>query len=112
MVFAIGGTSNNYIVMLIGRFIFGLGGECMSVAQSAIVANWFKGGELSFAFGLNLSVSRGGSVLNGVVTPRLVESHDGMIGFALWVGFALCCFSLLMAGALAFMDYWADKKDN
>jgi len=72
MVFAIGGTENNYPLMLTGRFIFGLGGECMSVSQSAIVANWFKGKELSFAFGLNLSMSRAGSVLNGSVTPRIV----------------------------------------
>jgi MFS family permease len=112
MVFAIGGTANNYPLMLTGRFIFGLGGECMSVSQSAIVANWFKGNELSFAFGLNLSVSRAGSVLNGVVTPRLVADHDGLIGFALWVGFGFCCFSTLNAFALAIVDYWADKKDN
>lgn len=98
--------------MLAGRFIFGLGGECMSVSQSAIVANWFKGNELSFAFGFNLSLSRAGSVLNGVVTPRLVEDHDGYIGFALWVGFGLCCFSLLNAFGLAITDYWADKKDG
>ena len=59
--------------MMLGRFIFGLGGECMSVAQSAIISNWFKGKELSFAFGLNLSVSRLGSVLNGILVPMIAE---------------------------------------
>lgn len=35
-----------------------------------------------------------------------------MIGFALWVGFGFCCFSLCNAFALAITDYWADKKDG
>jgi nitrate/nitrite transporter NarK len=61
-------------MMLAGRAVFGLGGECMSVAQSSIVSVWFKGNELSFAMGLNLSVSRLGSVLNGIVLPRVVEA--------------------------------------
>jgi len=35
-----------------------------------------------------------------------------MIGFAFWVGFGFCCFSLLNAFALTLVDYWADKKDG
>jgi len=57
-------------------------------------------------------MARAGSVLNGSITPRLVQEHGGMIGFAFWVGFAFCCFSLLNALALALVDYWADKKDG
>ena len=55
--------------MLAGRVLFGLGGESMSVAQSAIVSQWFKGKELAMALGLNLSISRLGSVINGIVIP-------------------------------------------
>jgi len=29
--------------ILSGRFVFGLGGENMSVAQSSMITNWFKG---------------------------------------------------------------------
>jgi len=32
MVFAIGGSSDSFALMMVGRFIFGLGGECMTVA--------------------------------------------------------------------------------
>lgn len=41
LVFAIGGYKESYAIMMTGRFIFGLGGECMTVAQSAIVSAWF-----------------------------------------------------------------------
>lgn len=37
-VFGLGGIENKFWLMLLGRAIFGLGGECMSVAQSAIIS--------------------------------------------------------------------------
>ena len=50
-------------LMATGRLIFGLGAESMIVAITTIIARWFKGKELSFAFGLNLSVARLGSFM-------------------------------------------------
>ena len=55
LVFTIGGQTANFNVMLAGRFIFGLGGEVQYVCKSAIIAMWFKGKELAFAFGVILS---------------------------------------------------------
>ena len=95
---------------MIGRFVFGLGGESMTVAQSAIVSSWFQGKELSFAFGINLSVARIGSSINGPVETSLAKNDS--VGFALLIGFYICCFSLLMAFVLVWIDAWAAKKDN
>jgi MFS family permease len=47
--------------MAAGRLIFGLGAESLIVAVTTILARWFKGKELSFAFGLNLTIARLGS---------------------------------------------------
>jgi MFS family permease len=49
--------------MAAGRLIFGLGAESMIVAITTVIAQWFKGKQLSFAFGLNLTVARLGSFL-------------------------------------------------
>jgi MFS family permease len=49
-------------VMIGGRFLLGLGAEPLVVAITAALARWFKGKELSFAFGVNLTVARLGSV--------------------------------------------------
>lgn len=38
LIFAIGGSAESLWIMLLGRFVFGLGGECMTVSQSAIVS--------------------------------------------------------------------------
>lgn len=48
-------------VMAAGRLVFGLGAESMIVAVTTAIAKWFKGKELSFAFGVNLTIARLGS---------------------------------------------------
>jgi MFS family permease len=48
-------------VMATGRLVFGLGAESMIVAVNSVIARWFWGKELSFAFGLNLTLARLGS---------------------------------------------------
>lgn len=50
-----------YETILAGRFMLGLGSEPLIVAATTALAKWFRGRELSFAFGLNLSISRLGS---------------------------------------------------
>jgi MFS family permease len=53
--------SNSFAVMAGGRLVFGLGAESMIVAVTAALGQWFKGKQLGFAFGLNLSIARAGS---------------------------------------------------
>lgn len=58
LVTAISGT---FAMMAIGRLLFGLGAESMIVAVTAALGQWFKGRQLGFAFGVNLSIARAGS---------------------------------------------------
>ncbi len=53
----------SFITMVIGRTVLGLGAESMIVAVTTALAKWFKGKELSFAFGVNLTIARIASVL-------------------------------------------------
>ena len=76
LICAIGASAESYWTVIAGRVIFGLGGECMTVSQSCIVSQWFKGKELAFAFGVNLSISRLGSVINGIVEPRIAGASQ------------------------------------
>ena len=48
--------------MVAGRTVLGLGAESMIVAVTTALAKWFKGKELSFAFGVNLTIARLASV--------------------------------------------------
>jgi MFS family permease len=108
-VFMMGGYAANYPLMLVGRVVFGMGGESMTVAQSTIVSLWFKGKELNFAMGLNLSIARLGSVVNGWVVPRVFASAG--LGNALMVGAVICVASTVAAFFLVALDKKAEKLD-
>ena len=58
---ALTAAAPNYETLVAGRFLLGVGAEPLIVAATTVLAKWFSGRELGFAFGLNLSVSRLGS---------------------------------------------------
>lgn len=58
IVFAIGAYVNKVWLMDVGRFIFGIGGESLAVAQNTYAVAWFFGRELNLVFGLQLSIAR------------------------------------------------------
>ena len=58
---AITAASPSFVVMATGRLIFGLGAESMIVAITVVLAQWFVGRQLGFAFGVNLAIARAGS---------------------------------------------------
>jgi MFS family permease len=55
------GLARSFPAMAAGRLVFGLGAESMIVAVTAALGQWFKGKQLAFAFGLNISIARAGS---------------------------------------------------
>lgn len=102
-------VSSQYPVMLSGRFFLGLGAEPLIVAVTTALAKWFRGKELSFAFGLNLTISRLGSASADWSTawarPLYANWQD-----PLWLATAVAGVSV--AGALLywFMEQRADGR--
>lgn len=91
-ILAFGISIRSWTVMFIGRALYGCGAGSLSVGNSALLSQWFLGKELAFAFGLNLSVSRIGSVLNNLISPQLVTAVD--VPFAFYFGAILAALSL------------------
>ncbi|CAG5134655.1 unnamed protein product, partial [Candidula unifasciata] len=114
-IFAVGSLFNIYALMCAGRFVFGIGGESLAVAQNTFAVKWFQGKELNMVFGLQLSFSRVGSTVNMNVMQPLYDFMNKSLpgykrlGYALLVGGAMCIFSLLCSFALAFFDKRADR---
>lgn len=106
LTFAIGLSAKSWPLMFLGRVIFGFGGENLGVANSAILSVWFKGKELAFAFGLNLSIARLGSVFNNLLSPAL--ANDFNIQFAFWFGVILCASSIASVLFIASVDRYLD----
>ncbi len=87
-------------LMATGRLVFGMGAESLIVSVTTLLAKWFRGKELSFAFGVNLTIARLGSfaALNSPTWARGA--------YATWrgpflIGVGVC--TLCVIGALV---YW------
>ncbi len=74
---AITSLEGDIVVMAAGRLVFGMGSESLIVAITTVIAKWFKGKELSLAFGLNLTVARLGTfaALNSPSWARSLYEH-------------------------------------
>ncbi len=90
-------------LFFVGRFIFGAGSEPLVVAQSAILARWFKGKELALSFGIALTVSRLGTLFS-FNTGELISSHFGSYRYALFAAVLFCAISLLANVMYIIMD--------
>jgi MFS family permease len=51
VIFSMGIQFSVYYVCVLGRFVYGLGGESLTVSQSTFTARWFDGKLLALAFG-------------------------------------------------------------
>ncbi|MEJ2006860.1 MAG: MFS transporter [Acidobacteriota bacterium] len=93
-------------VLYVGRVLFGIGSESMIVAQSAIIARWFKGKELALAFGIALTIARLGTLFS-FNTEQLLASRFGW-RMALWIAAGLCVASLICTWIYTLMDRHAE----
>lgn len=108
-IWAISGFFPNHTgfwIAVFGRFVFGLGGESLSVTQSTYCGKWFPKEYLTTVFGVTLAFARIGSAINFLITPFLGNKS---IPLALWFGVFTCLISVLFAAQLAFWDWRAEK---
>ncbi len=107
--FYVGVLVTNYPLMLFARVVFGLGGESLSVAQSAFIARWFKNGRgMALAFGITISFARVGSSFNFLFSPMISKHID--VNTAVAMGLAACGFSLISCFALIWMDVIGTRR--
>ncbi|KAJ2953687.1 hypothetical protein O0L34_g1304 [Tuta absoluta] len=115
VIFAFGTYINAYWLMILGRFVFGIGGESLQVAVNNYVVLWFKGKELNMVFGLQLSFSRFGSTVNFWVMEPIYkwvgQYYVGYerLGVALFIASLTCLMSLIFGLILGWMDHRAEK---
>ena len=120
VVFALGAYFDSFNVMIAGRFIFGIGGESLAVAQNTYAVSWFKGNELNMVFGLQLSFSRVGSTVNmNIMQPIYKEFTDifneptgksyKVLGYSLLFAGLFCVLSLVAGLFMAYFDKRASR---
>lgn len=114
-IMAFGAFINKFWIMQLGRFVFGLGGENLTVAANTYAVSWYKGSELNMVFGILLSISRLGSTLNFKTMKQIYDyislSVTGYkcLGITLLVANSVCIFSLISGLLMAYFDKRAEK---
>ncbi|KAM0674553.1 hypothetical protein GVAV_002171 [Gurleya vavrai] len=103
VIFSLGVHYKNFNLMLIGRFIYGLGGESFAVIQNLIIAREFRGRELAFSMSLSSSIARCGTVFNYLITPYVADKFGCLLSCL--IGVLLTFFGL---SACVLMHY--DKQ--
>lgn len=115
LLFATGALLKAYWLMIVGRFVFGIGAESLAVAQNNYAVLWFKGKELNMVFGLQLSFARVGSTVNFLVmepvygvVKKYYSGHTA-IGVVLLLAAITCIMSFICALILGWMDKRAQR---
>lgn len=106
LTFTIGSENHSMNLMLLGRIVFGFGGESINICQCSMIIKWFYKSQVALPLGLTITVARLGSVLNDVLSPRL--SYVDNATPALWTGFFICILSFLTSILLCIVDWNKD----
>jgi MFS family permease len=96
-------------VMASGRLIFGLGAESLIVAVTTAVAKWFRGKELSFAFGINLMLARFGTLL-AQTSPTWAKAAYASWRTPLLIAVSFAVVSLIGAIVYWILEAYAERK--
>ena len=107
-------------MMMLGRLFFGIGAETIIVVVNKILVKWYKGKEIAFAFGLNISVARLGTTIALIYSPISIGSPiliNGVLhytGFptATWLAAMLVGISLLLILIHNFCDKIYDRQTH
>jgi MFS family permease len=106
---AITAASGHLPMMATGRLIFGMGAESLNVVVITALGRWFRGKELSFAFGLNLTTARLGTfaALNSPTWARSAYTN-WRTPFLIALAFSALC--VVAAVIYWIMEVWAEKN--
>lgn len=96
-------------LMIAGRTVLGLGAESMIVAVTTALAKWFKGKELSFAFGINLTIARLASVAadNSPTWANRAFYPTGAAGEPSWQNPLLIAVGAGVFAVVCSLVYWS-----
>jgi MFS family permease len=98
----------NAPLMIAGRTVLGLGAESMIVAVTVALAKWFKGKELSFAFGINLTIARLASVAadNSPTWAKHAFYPNGPAGEPSWQNPLFIAVGAAVLAVVCSLAYW------
>ena len=112
IIFVVGAFVDNFVVMLIGRFILGSGIELMMIIIHAYETIWFLGREITFAMSLGTSTCRAGGTI-ALIIPQLIYDSFNFISdpnYRLGVTFMVGVLAMILSLICCVMIILLDKR--
>uniref|UniRef100_A0A6G3ME95 Lysosomal dipeptide transporter MFSD1 n=1 Tax=Henneguya salminicola TaxID=69463 RepID=A0A6G3ME95_HENSL len=109
----LGVYKNVFMILLLGRFIFGIGSESLQVSSTKYLIIWFKGSLLNLSFGIQLAITRLLYFLNMFYSERfyrfLLQKYVGyskltIASTVLVTGVAFCLLAVIFSIILWGLD--------
>ncbi|CAO3652672.1 unnamed protein product [Cunninghamella blakesleeana] len=92
---AIAAKYHSYGLMIAGRVVFGIGSGLIVTMQESLLSKWFRTQHLSFAIGMQLSISRLSSFLGNLVANPIAKATGDWV-WPFWLSLFFCAFSIIM----------------
>ena len=115
IVWAIGGFTDKYFIMLVGRFFIGAGNELVVVISHAFKAVWFKE-DLPLAISINIGFGRLGGTF-AILFPQLIydslsifNSSTFRLGVTLLIAAGLMIVGMVFSFIVFCMDFVREKS--
>ena len=115
LILAIGAFCDTFWLMVVARFVIGVGGELALITTDAFAALWFKGKEIAFVFAVLGAFCRlggaGGLYLNQLFYDKFnfISDKHTQLGVTLLIPFGLLLLSCISTIFLACLDKRAEN---
>ncbi len=106
-----GTAIRSYVLLLLGRMIFGMGGESVKLCNSAIEATWFAGSEIAFVMSIDYGFANLGTFTNDLLAPT-IYSRTGSLQFVFTIGLGICVFSWMASTLLFCLDRAREREEG
>ena len=111
LVMYIGFYLNNYLIVMIGRVMFGGSAESLMICAPSIFGKWFMGKALSITQSANRAFINAGNAMAGIVGPTLFVKTRSMNPVFLFYGvYAFICFGFTTVYCL--FEHYYEQKNN
>jgi len=85
---------DSFPLMIVGNFIYGIGGGTVMIVQEVMLTKWFTGRGLSLTLGCQISVGRLAAFF-AMFTAVPLAKTTGFYGWAYWLSALLCLISFM-----------------
>ena len=109
LLLTMGVSINDFTIMIMGRIVYAIGSEVLSIIQSIIAVKWFSSHDISTVLGWSLGICYLGSNLNIAFSP-LIFALSKRLWVPCFLGTFLCFLSFSAGIGYVFLDRFLLKQ--